>query len=589
MSGPGKTLPVADTAKLRAAARRELTADFGTVLGIVVFTALAATAGLIGPWLIGRIVDTIKTGTDTHALATIDWLALIILTCTVAQTVLSRYAFWFGYRFGERTAGRIRHRFVQRIPSSAVDHVNTGDLIARGATDSTTIATALRRAVPEVLVAVVQALFLVVAVLVLNPLLGVCGLLCFAGIGVALRWYLRRARTAYLAEAASGADLADVVTSTARGARTIETLGLAHTRAAAAETAIDHARTARLRTLWLRSVLFPTVDVSYLLPVGGVLLTGAALNNVNLVSLGTIISATIYLRQLVGPMDTIMLWVEQVQGAVAAYARVEGLAEVPIPTEGNRDLRPRDDRITIRDVSYAYDHGRDVLVDINLAINPGERLALVGTSGAGKSTLGRLIAGLDHPRTGSVTVGDVPTADLPPGRIREQVVLVTQDHHIFQDSVRDNLLIAKPTADDTELTHALTAVGAHWVPTLPQGLDTPLGQDITLDGAQAQQLSLARVLLANPHTLILDEATALLDPTTARATEQAIAAVLRDRTVIAIAHRLQTAHDADRIAVLDSGKLIELGAHEELIHANGQYSKLWHSWHTDSTTNNHNR
>ncbi|WP_407699704.1 ABC transporter ATP-binding protein [Streptomyces justiciae] len=154
---------------------------------------------------------------------------------------------------------------------------------------------------------------------------------------------------------------------------------------------------------------------------------------------------------------------------------------------------------------------------------------------------------------------------------------------MFLGTVRDNLRIAEPGAGDEELWSALAAVGADgWVQELPDGLDTALGDGgHRTDGSQAQQLALARVVLADPHTLILDEATALLDPTTARHTERALAAVLQGRTVIAIAHRLHTAHDADRVAVMEDGLLTELGSHEELVAADGAYAALWHSWHGD--------
>ncbi|MFC0626275.1 ABC transporter ATP-binding protein [Kribbella deserti] len=614
-----RQLPVGGGAEIRAAAMGDLRADRGAVVGLVLVNGLAAAAGLIGPWLVGRIIDTIRAGSG-DVLSTVDRLAFGALLFTVVQTVLSWWALKIGYRFGERTAARVRERFLQRtlaLPPRVADQLPAGDLITRGSTDASLVAMVLRYALPEVLVATVHALFLIVAVLVLDPRLGLCGLLCLIGGGAAVRWYLRRARPVYLAAAASQADLADVVASTAKGARTIEVLGLEERRTEVTEAAIAEARSARLGALWLRTVLFPWSEVSLALPAVGVLLVGGALYANGSVSLGVVVTATLYLRQLVGPLNTLMLWIEQLQGAVASYARVEGIADIPA-TDAPRTAPTAEttataattavaetaavaetpaavesvgseghgDRIRVDGAHYSYTGVRDVLRGIDLLVQPGERLAIVGTSGAGKSTLARLLAGLDRPHTGSVTIAGTAVADLPPDQLREHVVLITQDHHVFHDTVRDNLLIARPDASDEELVDALRAVGASWLDDLPDGLDTEIGSDTNLDGARAQQLSLARVVLADPHTLILDEATALLDPKTARQTEQSLAAVLRGRTVIAIAHRLQTAHDADRIAVMEAGELVELGTHHELVTAGGVYGQLWRRWHTDLPPNN---
>ncbi|WP_371405086.1 ABC transporter ATP-binding protein/permease [Kribbella sp. NBC_00662] len=577
-------LPVAGPTEVRAALIRDLGADRRSVIWLVLVNGLAAAAGLVGPWLLGRIIDTIRAGSG-DVLSAVDRLAFGALLFTVVQTVLAWWALKIGYRFGERTAARVRERFLQRtlaLPPRVADHLPTGDLIARGSTDASLVAVTLRSAVPEVLVATVHALFLIVAVLVLNVRLGLCGLVCLLGVGAAVRWYVRRARPVYLAVASTGAEIADVVASTAKGARTVELLGLERRRTEAAEASINQARSARLAALWLRTVLFPWSEIALALPVVGVLLIGGALYARDLVSLGVVVTATVYLRQLVGPLDTLMLWIEQLQGAGASYARVEGLADIPQAEQTPRVDAVAGDRIRVDNAHYSYTGARDVLHGIDLVVQPGERLAIVGTSGAGKSTLARLLAGLDRPHIGSVTIGGTPVADLPPDQLREHVVLITQDHHVFHDTVRDNLLIAKPTATDDELYAALNAVGATWWNDLPHGLDTEIGEETTLDDASAQQLSLARVVLADPHTLILDEATALLDPKTARQTEQSLAAVLRGRTVIAIAHRLQTAHDADRIAVMEAGQLVELGTHQALVTTNGPYGQLWQTWHTDS-------
>jgi ABC-type multidrug transport system fused ATPase/permease subunit len=410
----------------------------------------------------------------------------------------------------------------------------------------------------------------VAAVVALDPLLGTVGVLGLSGIWLTTRWYLARARDAYLLEGAANSALAEELAATTSGARTVEALGLHERRLAAGRAAIERTRRSRLRTLALRSVYFPLVESSYNVPVVAALLLGGALYFRGSLTLGVVVASVLYLQQLIGPLDTILVWIEQLQSSGASFARVEGLAAVP-RAEVVATRPPDGDRIEVTGVRYAYDGGPDVLHGVDLAVRPGERLAIVGLSGAGKSTLGRLLAGVDRPRTGSVTVGGVPVADLAPDVLRRQVVLVTQEHHVFRETLRENLMVAAP---DETLRAALDAVGAVWA----GDLDADLGVR-KLDGAQAQQLALARVVLADPHTVILDEATALLDPTTARTAERALAAVLHERTVIAIAHRLQTAHDADRVAVMDAGRLVEVGTHDELVAAGGPYAALWRSWH----------
>jgi ABC-type multidrug transport system fused ATPase/permease subunit len=564
------TLPIAGTRPVARAAGRLLAADKRAVAFTMLLNVLSAVAALGAPYLLGRIIDDV---TGSHGGDRIDLLAGAVLVCAFAQTLLARWALLLGYRFGERTAARVRIGFLSRalaLPASVIERVPPGDLAARGTTDVDAVAGTLRDVLPGVFVAGVQGLFLVGAVFLLDPLLGLAGLSGLSGIILVGRWYLRRAREAYLEEGAANSELAEELAATTAGARTIEAFRLHDTRLAVGRAAIARTKRSRLATLRLRSVYFPVTEGSYNVPVVFVLLLGGLLYFHGRVTLGTVAAATLYLRQLVGPMDTILIWLEQMQSSSASFARVEGLSAVPPAPVSSVEV-PANDRIEVSGVRYAYPGGPDVLHDVDLTVQPGERLAIVGLSGAGKSTLGRLLAGVDRPPAGTVTVGGVAVADLPPDVLRRQVVLVTQEHHVFRESLRDNLMVAAP---DDRLREALRTVGADWA----VDLDADLGENPPT-GAQAQQLALARVLLADPHTVILDEATALLDPRAARAAERALAAVLHNRTVIAIAHRLQTAHDADRIAVMDAGRVIELGTHDDLITRDGPYAALWRQWH----------
>ncbi|MER5998941.1 ABC transporter ATP-binding protein [Nonomuraea angiospora] len=579
-----KILPVADRKQVRAYARR-LTLRYPRQLTIALtLHGLAAVAGLAVPWQLGGLVEDVQYGVEVNVAV----VAAAIGGFLLLQGALMRFAVLASAKLGEKVLAELREEFVDRVlglPLSTVERAGSGDLITRTSRDVDSLSRTVRNAVPETLIALVTFLITIGALLLVSPLLMLPMLIAGPVIWVSTRWYLKRARDGYLRENAAYADMTEGLAETVEGARAVEALGLQARRRSRTDDDISRSFAAERYTLGLRTVWFPAVELGYVIPVVTTLLVGGLFYTNGWVALSQVATATLYAQQLIDPLDRFLMWIDELQVGGASMARLLGVANVPDDRAAGSS-RPSGELLEASDVRYAYREGRDVLHGVSLTVRPGERLAMVGPSGAGKSTLGRLLAGIHGPRTGSVSVGGVPLVDLPLDELRGHVALVTQEHHVFKGSLRDNLLIARPDASDAAVRQALEAVDAlGWVLALPAGLETEVGSGgLAVSPAQAQQLALARLVLADPHTLVLDEATSLIDPRAARHLERSLAAVLDGRTVIAIAHRLYTAHDADRVAVVEDGRISELGSHDDLVAEGGSYAALWTSWHGTPTT-----
>ena len=578
------TLPIASFVEVRAFARTLLARHRWPFARMLSLYALAAVAALVPAYVIGILTNDATAHTLTAP--RIAGLVEVLAGSSLTFGLLSFFARRRSYILGERIFADLRGSFltsVLELPLLVVENAGTGDLLSRTTSDVEAMSRTVRFALPEWLVAIIQSALTLAAMLVVSPAASVASLVSLPILFFATRRYLRYATPGYRRERISYASLAGTVSETAEGARTIDALQLGGRQNRRIEANLRENFYAEVYTLLMRMVWFPTVESAFALAVASTLGWSGWLALHHVITIGAATTVTLYVVQINDPLDRLVSWLDELQMGQSSLARLVGVSMIHDgrPASGPA---PADGEFRLRDVRYAYGEGRDVLSDVSLVIRPGERLAIVGPSGAGKSTLGRLLAGMDAPSGGSITLGGVALSELPLATLRRHVVLVTQEHHVFLGTLRDNLSLARPDASDDALVGALEAVDAgDWVRQLPLGLDTELGATgHVVSPAQAQQIALARLVLADPQTLILDEATALLDPRAARHLERSLAAVLHGRTVIAIAHRLHTAHDADRVCVMDAGRIVELGSHDELLALDGSYAALWRSWRHES-------
>lgn len=578
------TLPVGAPATVRAYVRelyQRHRREFLLLIGVNTVAVIASMAYL---YLLGGLIQDVSEdpgGVDSlegpQLARTIGLFALAL----VVQAVFIRQVRLRGAMLGERMLADLREDFLVRsvgLPPGVLERAGTGDLLSRITTDIDRLANAMREAVPQLSIGVVWAALLIGGLAVTAPPLAPALLIAVPVLVLGCRWYFKRAPSAYRSEAAGYAAVAAALAETVDAGRTIEAHRLGDRRIDLSERRIKEWTAWERYTLYLRSVLFPVINTVHVLVLLSVLVVGGVFVLQGWIGVGQLTTSALIAQMLVDPIGLILRWYDELQVAQVSLARLVGVRDIE-PDAGDASVRPDGRDVQADAVHFGYREGVDVLRKVSLEVAPGTRLALVGPSGAGKSTLGRLLAGIYAPRTGQVTLGGAELSRMEAERVRSHVALVNQEHHVFVGSLRDNLRLARTGAEDAELWAALGAVDAEgWAGGLADGLDTEVGSGgVAL--TPAQQIALARLVLADPHTLVLDEATSLLDPRAARNLERSLGRVLDGRTVVAIAHRLHTAHDADVIAVVEDGRIRELGSHDDLVAADGAYAALWRSWH----------
>lgn len=575
-----RLLPVASPRQTLCATRQLLTGHRFTALSAVVALLLASAAGLVVPMAIGWIVDVV-TGTRPAGMFTVAIVALFV--AALVQAGLTRTGGVLVARALEPALAQLREGVLGRalrLPTTRIEQAGSGDVVSRVTGDIEHVSDAAQDALAAFVSALLTILLTIGGLAVLDVRFGLAAL-CAVPIQLhTLRWYLRRSSPLYAAHRRAEGERSGQLLESTGAAATVRAFGLADRHVAAVRDRSQRAVDYQLATVRVLTRFFGRLNVAEFVGLAAVLLVGYLLVARDEVTLGAAAAAALYFSRLFDPINTVLSLFDTVQQAGASLTRLVGLWNAPVPPEPAVGRRPAGADLRVQRLEAGYGPGREVLHGIDLTVSAGQRIALVGSSGAGKTTLARAIAGLHAPDRGGVLVGGVPLAEMCDAAIRDAVVLLSQETHIFAGTLAEDLRLAAPDATDQRLRWALAeAEATEWVAGLPDGIDTRVGTGgRSLTPAQEQQIALARLALRDPPIAVLDEATAEAGSAAADRLERAAARVLAGRTAVIVTHRLAQAAAADRIVVIADGRIVEQGSHERLLAAGGGYAELWRAW-----------
>lgn len=573
-------LPIAGRRQTLLMLRGQLRAMPVLCAATLVLCVAAAACGLAAPWLIGQITNTVLDATAAGpeaaapAEARLIGLVAVLVAAGVAGAALTAVSAALVSRLGQRLLAGLRETALFRaleLPGETVEASGHGDVLSRVGDDVAVVSQAVTALLAPWIGAVLTVGLTVAGLAVLDPRLALAGLCAVPVYYFALRWYLPRAAPRYAAERVAFAERAEVVTASLAGAATLQAYSAEEAYAGKITAASAEARGLSRGALWFYTGWSKWLNIAEVTGLGMILLTGFLLASAETITVGAVTAAALYFHRLFNPLGIIISSFDDIQSAAASLARIAGLAgaEVRAGTAPavSAGAGASAGGVTVEHLTHRYG-STTVLDDVSLTIAAGEHIALVGPSGAGKSTLAALIAGVLTPAQGTIR------------RDASRTVLVAQEPHVFAGPLIDDLRLACPDASEADVARALNLVGAGaWVEALDDGAATVIGESgRALAPGQAAQLALARAELANPAVLILDEATAEAGSTDAGVLEAAAAAVMRGRTAVVVAHRLTQAAAADRVVMMEAGRITEQGSHPDLLARGGSYAALWAAW-----------